>query len=124
VIVCARLQAGVSDAFVRSAIVGLAEHDRQWYRRHRGAQSPAQAGIVYAPDPVADSIELLDAPALLAAGVGSCGSLGAAQWGWSTANGTPAWLLITQRGPLWHVRVRTAAGIWDPGEILEVARGA
>lgn len=111
--VCAEL-VGASSPFVEGLVAALGEHDALWYSRHPGAPSPQQAGVRWRPDAPASEFVVLDAATLLAAGIGSCGSIAAAQYGWLRAGGAPAWLLSSRRGAVWHVVVKTPQGIWDP----------
>lgn len=122
--ICGAELVGVSDPFVRSLLAGLGEHNALWYRRNPDQPPPSSAGVRYKPDGKSRAMLLVDASTLLDAGVGSCGSISAAEFGWHRSRGRAATLVVrTIETAMWHVLVRLPGGqVWDPA--WEVIRAA
>jgi len=108
---------GASNVFVHNVIAGLGEHDAAWFSQNPAAARPSTS-VRYMPDGKSDRIDLVDAATLLELGIGSCGSLSAAEYGWLRAHDHQASLVVRKMSPgVWHVVVRLPNGtVWDPAK--------
>lgn len=116
---------GASDAWIRHNLIGLAEHNAIWFAGPGRVYRPfPEWSIKYRPDPPSDILPSYDAPTLHRVGIGSCGVIAAAMYGWLRGGmGEDATFLVRRVSEgEWHGLVRTARGlIWDP--IREVEHG-
>ena len=114
----------------------IADENTRWALRsmQRGEAVPrsvTDAGVLYCPDRASQSVLLVDAPALLGVGVGSCGSIATLEVGLlraravlkgavplPVARGRYQPSLLRRPGTnaidYWHAVVRTPTGLLDP----------
>ena len=118
----------------------VADENTSWAleRLRRGKDIPrevSETGLLYCPDRASTSLLLVDGPALLDAGTGSCGSIAALEVGLRRAHavfedavalpvarGRYQTTLLRRPGTVtidyWHAVVRTPSGLVDPTQSL------
>lgn len=126
----------VDERKTAAMLMSVADENTLWAleKMRRGetlARSVGDTGLLYCPDRASQSVLLLDAPALLVAGRGSCGSIVAFEAGLlraravledavplPVARGRYKPILLRRPGTAtidyWHAVVRTPSGLMDP----------
>jgi len=126
----------VDERKTAAMLMFVADENTLWAieQMRRGKDVPrsvSETGLLYCPDHASQSVLLIDAPALLRAGTGSCGSIAALEVGLLRAQAVleDAVPLPVARGryqpsllrrpgtrtiDYWHAVVRTPSGLTDP----------
>lgn len=126
----------IDERRVADLLARVADENTRWAidRMLRGERTPRsvhETGLRYCPDRASNAVLLIDAPALLGAGTGSCGSIAALEVGLlraqavlegtvplPVARGRYQPNLVRRPGTAkidyWHALVRTPKGLVDP----------